>query len=120
MLVDTINRFARSVDYPSIGGAGNLSLASDVAAPGTAWQNASYGMQGLGQTLRQRAGLGDFTVLGDYFTSTNYYLGFVALAGLAYMVVGGLGNSKAAKRRTVRRAGLKGQIAREQELLKSA
>lgn len=123
MIVTTINRMARSVDYPRFGGEGNLSLAADVGAPGTSWQNASYALNGMGSyngTLRQRAGLGnfatgDYTTIGDYFTSSNYYLGFVVIAGIAYMALSGSG--KAARRRAIGRANLKGAIARDQALL---
>lgn len=104
MIVETINRMARGVDYPTLVGPDSIALAADIGAPGTAWQSASYGMNGLG----------DFTVIGDYFTSTNYYLGFVAVAVIGYMLLG-----KPNKRALSRRAALKGSIARETELLKA-
>lgn len=121
MLVSTVNRFARGMDYPSLVGPDSINLATTIAAPGTDFTNSSYGMNG---SLRKRAGLGnfaagDYTTIGDYFTSANYYLGFVALAGLAFLFIGG-GSSKAKRRAIGRRATLKGAIAREQELLKAS
>lgn len=105
MIVQTINRMARGMDYPSLVGSDDIvNLAANVAAPGTAWQNASYGMNGLG----------DFTVLGDYFTSTNYYLGYVGLGLLAYALLTG---GKSANRERSRKARIKGQIAKDQALL---
>lgn len=106
MIVETINRMARGMDYPSLTGPDDVvNLASNVAAPGTSWQNASYGMNGLG----------DFSVIGDYFTSTNYYLGYVAVGLLAYSLL--KGGSKSANREKSRRASIKGQIAKDQALL---
>lgn len=104
MIVETINRMARGTDYPNLVGPDSVALAANIGAPGTAWQNASYGMNGLG----------DFTVIGDYFSSTNYYLGFVAIAVVGYMLLG-----KPNRRALSQRARLKGNIARETELLKA-
>ncbi len=108
MLVSTDNRMARAVDYPNLA-ANSVALVTDVSIPGSAYQNASYGM----------AGLGDLSVIGDYFTSDNFYLGWIALAGLGWLIFSGSGSKKAA-RQTARRASIKGSIARDQELLKSA
>lgn len=104
MIVQTINRMART------GNGSSLALATDVTTPGSDYQNASYGLNGLG----------DMTVLGDYFTSANYYLGYVGLAAAGYLLMGMLGGSKAKRRATARRANLKGSIARETELLKAS
>lgn len=111
MTVNTINRMGRGMDYPSLVGkdSGPLNLIGVLEAPGTAFQNKSYGM----------AGLGDLTNIGGYFTSENYYLGYVGLALLGYYFLFS-GPSRSSSRRTSRRATLKGVIAREQELLKGA
>lgn len=106
MIVQTVNRMARGMDYPDLVGPDNISLVTAIAAPGTDYQNASYGMSGLG----------DYSVIADYFTSTNYYLGYVGLAALGYLLVKGI---KPNSRALSRRASLKGSIARETELLKA-
>lgn len=109
MIVQTVNRMARGMDYPSLVGPDGLTtLVTDVATPGTAFQNASYGMSGLG----------DFSSISDYFTSTNYYLGYFGLAAAAYLLLSG--SSKSKRRAITRKANLKGSIAREQELLKAS
>lgn len=110
--MDTTNRMARGVDYPSLVGKDSIALVTDVAAPGTAFQNASYGMAGYNGTLRQRAGLGDFSVIGDYFSSENYYLGYIAIAAIGFALLGGTN-----RKERLRKANLKGRIAREQALL---
>jgi hypothetical protein len=114
MLVDTTNRMARGMNFPSLVGPNSIALVTDIAAPGTAFQNASYGMAGYPGTLRNRAGLGDFTVLGDYFTSTNYYLGFVVLGLAGFALLKGFGPNK---KERARKAAIIGKIAREKALL---
>ena len=104
MIVTTINRMARGMDYPSLMNSdqGPVTLASDISSPSTDWQTASYGMSGLG----------DFTSIGDYFTSANYDLGYVAVVGLAYVLL-----KKSSSKDKYRRARIKGKIAQEQAML---
>lgn len=98
---------ARALDYPSLA-PDSVALVTDVSVPGTSYQNASYGM----------GGLGDLSVIGDYFNANNYYLGYVAIGALALLFFTD-GSSKKKARQTAKRASLKGAIARESELLKS-
>lgn len=129
MIVQTINRMARGLDYPDLVGPNSISIASDVAVPGTAWQNASYGLNGLN-------GLGD--VLTDITTGnwaslpTDFVTGlnpstfdigsYLLLGGALWLFMGkkkgktkGKGSASAKKK-----AELIGSIAQYQALLKDA
>ena len=131
MIIDTVNRFARGMDYNSLVGNNSIALVTDVAAPGTDYQNASYGMNG---TLRQWAGLG--TVLSDITSGNFTALPTDIIAGLStgdigsYVIVGGLalllishlgkGGGKSKSRSVGRRARLLGLVAMDQSLLKAS
>ncbi len=108
MIVTSMNRMARGMDYPKlVDPSAILNTVGIVEAPGTDYSNQ----------FNDGAGLGDFSVIGDYFTSTNYYIGFIAIGLIAFSLFKG---GKSNKRQSQRKANLKGYIAREQELLKSA
>lgn len=126
MVVSTINRMARGMDYPSLVGAGQggVTLVTDVSAPGSDYQNKSYGLSGLG-TVFSDITSGNFAALpGDFITGLNpstLDVGSYLILGLVgYMFLGGFGGSKSASRRTSRKARLVGQVAQDQSLLKSA
>ena len=123
------------MDYNALVGNNSIALVTDVAAPGTAYQNASYGLNG---TLRQRAGLGD--VLSDITSGNFSALPTDIINGLnpstldigSYLIVGGLallllkgigigkGSGRSKSRSTTRKAQLTGQVAMDQALLRSS
>jgi hypothetical protein len=125
MVVSTINRFARGMDYPSLvgPGEGGVNLVYDVAAPGSAAQNKSYGMSGLGDVIADIT-TGNFASLPtDFINGLNpatFDIGSYAIVGLVlFLVMGGMKGGKSGSRRASRKAKLTGQIAQDQALLKS-
>ncbi len=75
MIVTSMNRMARGMDYPKlVDPSAILNTVGIVEAPGTDYSNQ----------FNDGAGLGDFSVIGDYFTSTNYYIGFIAIGLIAF------------------------------------
>lgn len=132
MLVSTVNRMARGMDYPSLVGKGSAeSLVGAVEAPGTAFQAKSYGMAGggLGDVITDIT-TGNFAQLPtDFINGLNpatldigsyaIVLGLFFLMGGMSMFGGG-GSSRSASRRTSRKARLTGQVAQDQALLKAS
>lgn len=150
MIVQTINRMARGMDYPSmVGRPGSAeSLVGELEAPGTSFQAKSYGMASLGCTGCQEGdnasgywnnrGLG--TVLDDLTTGNFSALPGDIINGLnpstfdigSYLIVGGLAwlllfkgkgfslEGKSAARQTSRKAKLTGAIAQDQALLRAS
>lgn len=121
MIVGTVNRFARDMDYPSLApkAGGPVSLTT-VAS----WTKANEGdkeVSGLGAVLDDITS-GNFAALpGDIITglTTGDIGAYVIVGGLAFLLLGGglFGGSKSASRRKSRTAALKGAIARDQALL---
>jgi hypothetical protein len=129
MIVSTDNRMGRAMDWPSLA-PNSIALVTDVSAPGTSYQNASYGMNGLGG----RSGLGavfdDITSLNFAALPTDIINGlnpatfdigaYIVVGFLAYLILPKLfKGSKGAGRIASRKARLTGQIAQDQALLKS-
>jgi hypothetical protein len=146
MIVQTINRMARGMDYPSMVGSGSAeSLVGELEAPGTSFQAKSYGMASLGCASCQEGdnqsgywsnrGLG--TVFEDLTTGNWSALPTDLINGLnpatfdigSYLIVGGLawlllmkgrglgGGSRSASRQLSRKAKLTGAIAQDRTLL---
>lgn len=116
--IQTVNRMQSGWKYPKLVKNGQISLVTDVASPGTAYQNASYGMAGLG-TIDDTINSVLPASIAPYFTSTNYYAGFIGVAVLG-LVLAGSGSGRKAKAQNRRKATLKGRVAMDQELLRGA
>lgn len=126
MTINTVNRMARSMDYPSA--SEPVSLLTAIAAPGTAWQNSNYGDSEVG-SVRKMNGLGDvisdittgnFAALpGDIVTglSTGDVGSYLIVGGLAFLLLGGGLLGKSGSRERSRKARLTGQIAKDKALL---
>lgn len=123
MIVSTDNRMGRAMNWPSLA-SDSIALVTDVSAPGSDYQNASYGMNGLGSVFGDLTS-GNFSALpGDIVTGLNpstFDIGAYVVVGLlAYLILpklmkGGKGASRVASRK----ARLTGQIAQDQALLKN-
>lgn len=123
MVVSTVNRMARGMDYPQLVGKPSIvTLVTDLEAPGTDYVNKSYGMAGLGTlgTVLDDITSGNWSALPTDIISglTSGDIGsYLIVGGLAYLLIGGFGSSKKKSRRLSRKAALKGQIAQDQTLL---
>jgi hypothetical protein len=122
MIVTAPNRFARAMDYPSLA-KNSVSLVTDVSAPGSAFQNKSYGLNGLGDVITDIT-TGNFSALPTDFINgfSTGDIGSYAIAGLILFMVLGSGKGKgfggkSASRQKSRAARLKGQIAQDSALL---
>lgn len=117
--VQTVNRLEPS--WPNFQHTLNnqLSLTYDVAAPGTAYQDKSYGMAGLGNAFDDSISAFLPASISPYFTSENYYVGFIGLGALLLLLTGKGLSGRKQRAATTRRARIKGAIAANQELLKS-
>lgn len=124
MIVSTDNRMGRAMNWPKLA-PDSIALVTDVSAPGTAYQNASYGMSGLGAVIDDITS-GNFAQLPtDIVNGLNpatFDIGAYAVVGLiAYLILPKLmkGGSRNASRQASRKARLTGQVAMDQALLKS-
>lgn len=125
MIVTTINRMARGMDYPSMVGPGaDESLVGTLEAPGTDFQAKSYGMAGgLGDVITDITTLNFAALPGDIITGLNPATldigSYLIVGGLAWLLFfgGKKGGSRAKSAQARRKAGLKGQIAADQSLL---
>ena len=123
-IVSTDNRMERAMNWPKLA-PDSIALVTDVSAPGTAYQNASYGMSGLGTVLDDITS-GNFAQLPtDIINGLNpatFDIGAYAIVGLvAFLILPKLfkGGSKGASRQAYRKARLTGQVAMDQSLLKA-
>lgn len=126
MIVETMNRMARGLDYPSLVGhpGSGISISGDLEAPGTQTQNDSYGMAGgLGAVFDDVMSLNFAALPGDFVTGLNpatFDIGSYVLLGGLFLVLGGgslFGGGRRAARQRSRKAKLVGQIAQDKALL---
>lgn len=122
MTVNTVNRFARGMDYPFSADA-NVSLVT--AAD---WTSANIGDSEVA-SVRKANGLGDvisdittgnFAALpGDIVSglTTGDIGSYIIVGGLAFLLLGGGLLGKSGSRERSRKARIKGQIAKDQALL---
>jgi hypothetical protein len=122
---------ARGMDYPSMVGPGATeSLVGTLEAPGTAFQAKSYGMAGgLGDVITDITTGAWANLPGDIITGLNpatFDIGsYLIVGGLAWLLLfkgkgfGG-GGSRAKSAQVRKKAGLTGQIAADQALLRAS
>lgn len=122
-IVSTDNRMGRAMNWPQLA-PDSIALVTDVSAPGTAYQNASYGMSGLGAVIDDITS-GNFAQLPtDIINGLNpstFDIGAYAVVGLLvfFLLPGLFKGRKGASRMASRKARLTGQIAQDQALLKN-
>ena len=128
MIVSTINRMARGMDYPTLVGPGATeSIVGSLEAPGTNFQAKSYGMAGgLGDVITDIT-TGNFASLPtDFINGLNpatLDIGSYLIVGAIFLMMGGgkiFKGGKSASRSASRKARLQGAIAQDQALLKAS